>query len=105
MCSVAVFVPRTSAAGSAVTVSVTPSGPRTPDDGVTVSHGLSAVTVNATGVLDPGMNSVCTTLVTVPTSALACDCVAVRSAGMTNIPTTSEYGPRSSLQGETPRTR
>src|SRR2546428_3009896 len=38
---VPVFVPRLRAAGAGVTVKVTPAGPRGPEEGVTVSHGLS----------------------------------------------------------------
>ena len=100
-CSVAVFVPMPRWWGSAVTVRVRPSIGSVPLDGVTVSHGLSARTVNCCGALPPLRKTFCTIAVSVPSSVLALFVF----GSTTNTPTTSEYGPRSSLQSAMPRTR
>jgi hypothetical protein len=99
--TVPVFVPRLSTLGSAVTVSVIPSAGSAPDDGDTVSHGLSTVATKVVGSVAPGRKSVCTTFPSAPTSVLE---LFVRT-GVTKTPTRFEYGPRWSLQSLTPRTR
>src|SRR6476661_4342228 len=51
--NVALLVPSFSAAGSERIVNVTPAGPRVPEDGVTVAHGLSVVALNETAGVCP----------------------------------------------------
>src|SRR4029078_4377708 len=97
-----VLVPRSSVAGSAGTTSVNPCVGTVPEDGVIVIHGLSDFAVNETGVAPPGRKIFCTTFVGVPISA---DALLFAAGGMMKIPMTFEYGPRSSLQELTPRTR
>src|SRR5205085_12226073 len=97
---VPVFVPAGSADASEVIVNVSPSGPIVPDAGVTFIHGLSPRAVNCVGVAGPAMKTVCTTELCVPTSTFGSEL-----GGVTMVLTTSEYGPRSSLQLLTPRTR
>src|SRR5438132_2597158 len=67
---VPVLVPRWRAAGSDVTVNVTPSGPSVPDVGLTVSHGLSVLAVKVTGGFCPGTKTCCAIPFSVPTSTV-----------------------------------
>src|ERR1700692_4680070 len=70
--TVAVFVPSFSAFGSETTVSVTPCGPRVPEDGVAVAHGLSVRAVNGTAGVRPGTKMVWRIVLVVPISTLVC---------------------------------
>src|SRR3954470_17191033 len=100
--TVAVFVPSFSAIGSERMVSVIPSGPSVPEDGLTVAQGLSVRAVNGTAGVRPAMKIVCRTDAMLPTSTLVC----FRGvSGITVTTTMREYGPRSSLQLLMARTR
>ena len=83
---VPVFVPRLRAAGSEVTVKVTPSGPRVPEEGETVSQGLSVRAVNESGGVCPATKTCCTIPAWVPISTVVCRCA--ETAGITTALTT-----------------
>src|SRR5229473_3905298 len=87
--------------GSAVIFRSIPSGGIVPEEGVTVSHGLSTVAVKpveSAAVLplapEPGMCTVCTIIDWVPYDATESAASLVVVEGVMTIVATSEYGPK-----------
>src|SRR5712691_8158591 len=104
--TVAVKVPLGSSAGSIVTFSVIPSGGRRPLEGsILTIQGRSAVAVNETGALSPGMKTCCTTRSLLPDGTFTVGALRLIVVGTMTTRMTFEYGPGVFVQALKARTR
>src|SRR5712691_503768 len=106
MMTVEVKVPFGNWAGSIVMMSVIPSGGRVPLGGsIFTIQERSAVALNCTGVLSPGMKSCCWISSFVPAGTLTDGCLRLPVVGTMTTRMVREYGPGVFVQEPVARTR